>query len=85
VVPSCPGAFKVQDGHPPGWFCSTAEADGKQEASSSLAAEVCFPLSDNVCGGLASVGSMSKRAVGCNEASSARLSTVMSMALPDGA
>ncbi len=85
MVPSCLGALKVQDGHPPGWFCSTAEADGKQEASSSLAAGVCFPLSDNVCGGLASISSMSKRAVGCNEASSARLSTVMSMALPDGA
>src|SRR6266853_6358265 len=81
MVPSWPVALKVQDGHPPGWCCSTAEGDGKQEASCSLAAESCFPLSDNVCGGLASVGSMSKSAVGCT----ARLSTVISMALSDGA
>src|SRR5262249_49584385 len=60
VVPSWPGALKVQDGHPSGWFCSTAEADVKQEASCSLAAGGCFPLSDTVCGGLAPRGSMSQ-------------------------
>src|SRR5258707_13502165 len=85
MVPSCLGALKVQDGHPPGWFCSTAEADGKQEASSSLAAGVCFPLSDNVCGGPASIGSMSKRAVGGKKASPARPSTREATGLPGGA
>src|SRR5713101_2721087 len=47
----------VQDGHPPGWFCSTAEAEGKQERSCPLA-EGCFPFSDNACGGLASADFM---------------------------
>ena len=36
---SWPGSFCVHDGHTPGCFCKTAEADGKQEASCPLAAD----------------------------------------------
>jgi hypothetical protein len=46
---------KVQVGDAPGLFCMTAEADGKQEASCPLAAANSLPLSDDVCGGFASV------------------------------
>jgi hypothetical protein len=69
MVPSWPGAFKVQDGDAPWWCSNTAEAEGKQERSCPLAAEGRFALSDDVCGGL----------------SSARLSTVMALALVEGA
>jgi hypothetical protein len=78
------GRLKVQDGHPPGWFCRTAEADGTQEASCLFAADTGLSLSDTVCGGFASVGFMSKRS-DCNDSRSVRLSTVMRAASAAGA
>jgi hypothetical protein len=84
-VPSWPGALKVQVGQPPGWFCNTAEADGKQEASRPLATGNCLPLSDDVCGGFASVGFMFKGSVGCKDSAPSRLSTVMLPALAERA
>jgi hypothetical protein len=56
MVPSWPGAFRVQDGHPPWLFCSTAAADGKHKGSCPLPVESRFPCSDNICDGFASVG-----------------------------
>jgi hypothetical protein len=85
MVPSWPGAFNVQEGHAASWRSNTAEADGKQEPSCPLAAASCFPLSDGVCGGPAWVGFISKRAVGCNDAPLAWLSTIRPLALAEGA
>jgi hypothetical protein len=76
-VPSWPGALRVHVGHPPRWFCSTAEAEGKQEDSCPLAVESCFPFSDDVCRNLASVGFVFKRIIGSGDAPFARLSATM--------
>jgi hypothetical protein len=76
----------VQVGHPPRWFWSTAEAEEKHEDPCPLATESCFPFSDNICGAdLASVGFSFKGTVGCKDDASPRLSTVMLLALAEGA
>jgi len=85
MVPSWPGAFSVQDGHPSRWFCSTAEADGKQEESRPPAAESCFPFSDNVCGDPASVDFIFKLIIGCDDILFARLSAATPSAWAEAA
>ncbi len=83
LVPSRPGALKVQDGHAPGRFSRTAEAEGKQVEASRPAAN--DPFSGNIGGGFASiplsVGFVSNGAVCGNDAAltsgSTRLSTLV--------
>src|SRR5258708_16996216 len=53
LVPSRPGALKVQDGHAPGRFSPTAEAAGKQVETSRPPAN--YPLPRTHAGGSAPI------------------------------